>query len=184
MNSTVPPRRLVAKPVTHASPEYREILTWNFAPEPFYIAQVARAIRADIPQLILYQDATLWVFADAGSVDPVGFGVLTISDLYSGSTGGAPHCYIPLLSAKPGQKGCGKPIVSHLVSEAAILANRALLGEISDRVFLDVYAENTDAINSYRKSGFQVLNEDAPLFDDAENNAPYFVMARNVRETV
>ena len=181
MPLSFPPRRLVAGPVTHASPEYREILTWEFGVEPFYIAQVARAIRNDVPQLILYQDAALWVFADVESVELVGFGTLLISDVYADLTGGFLHCYIPLLSAKPGQKGCGRPIVNHLVGEAAIWFNQLRSEPVSDHVFLDVYADNTDAINSYRKSGFRVLNEDAPRLDPEEHDAPYFVMARSVR---
>lgn len=181
MNPPFAPRRLAAKPVTHASPEYREILTWTFAPEPFYIAQVARAVSDDLPQLISYQHAGLWVFTDTDSGELVGFGTLVINSLYSDLAGGLEHCYIPLLSAKPGQKGCGKLIATHLLGEASILVNQTYAGKLSDRVFLDVYTTNTDAINSYRKCGFEILNEEAPLLDPKENNAPYVVMARSVR---
>jgi ribosomal protein S18 acetylase RimI-like enzyme len=174
------PRNLLARPVTHVSPEYREILTWEFSPTPFYVAQVARAIRADVTQLLLYQDAVLWVFAEQGSSEIVGFGTLMISEMYAKMTGGLPHFYIPLLSAKPGQKGCGKPIVKHLMNEAAIGVKIAAPRVISSRVFLDVYVENVDAINSYRKSDFEILNKDEPLLDEGENNSPYYVMARNV----
>ncbi len=179
MSSPFPPRKLFARPVTHASAEYRELLTWEFDSTPFFIAQVARAIRVEIPQLILFQNATLWVFAEPGSPELVGFGTFVISDLYANLTGGLPHCYIPLLSAKPGQKGCGKPIVKYLMDEAAVWVKQTE-SQISTRVLLDVYAENADAINSYTKSGFEILNPDQPLLDAAENNAPYFVMARNV----
>ncbi|WP_082840151.1 GNAT family N-acetyltransferase [Gemmata sp. SH-PL17] len=136
-----------------------------------------------------YKDSeTIRCVGPGGYSDPplgkefVGFGILQIEEHYSNYTGGLPHCYIPLLSVKPGIKsmGYGKSIVDHLIAEAALNV-RDFEGYVSSYLFLDVYVANEPAIRLYRdKCQFVVLNPNNPISDPDEHNEPYFVMARNV----
>lgn len=175
-----PPRRLVPFPLRLNSDEFRQIQGWVYPTEPFYIDQVRRAIQSDIPQLVTFHDCALWGYRDpdAGG-DLVAFGTLQITDLYADRAAGKNHCYIPLLSARPGAKGYGPPIMDHLIAEAAILV-RQHQGTLSDQLFLDVYVANDTASDRYVTAGFTILNPTTPIPDEAERNEPYYVMAKNI----
>lgn len=179
------PRRLVGTLITPNSAEFRELLSWSYPSEPFYVDQVRRALHESIPQLVLFQSVALWAYHDADETSAlVAFGTLQITDEYSRDSGGLEHCYIPLLSAKPGAKGYGPAIVEHLTAEAAILVNRTYQGRISNRLFLDVYQENTPASGLYTRCGFTRVNPDRLLYDEKEGNQPYFVMAKSLEVTL
>jgi ribosomal protein S18 acetylase RimI-like enzyme len=174
----------MATPVALNSSKFRAIQGWPFPDEPFYVRQVPRMLLSDIPQWVLFGRGVVFGYTDhqAGR-DIVGFGTLSVSNLYSQYTDGLEHCYIPLLAVKPGIKsyGYGQSIVDHLVAQAAIVFRFFRPGTISDRVFLDVYTANDKACRLYReKCEFVTLNPDAPIPDEDENNEPYVVMARNV----
>lgn len=49
---------------------------------------------------------------------------------------------------------------------------------VSEHLFLDVYVANESAIRCYTKCGFRILNAAAPFYDEQENHAPYYVMAK------
>lgn len=177
---SLPPRRLTPFPLRLNSDEFREIQGWVYPTEPFYIDQVRRAIRSDIPQLVTLHGCALWGYRDpdAGG-DLVAFGTLQITDLYANEADKKEHCYIPLLSARPGAKGYGTPIMDHLVAEAAILI-RQHRGTLSDQLFLDVYVANKTASDRYVIAGFTILNPKSPIPDENERNEPYYVMAKNL----
>ena len=168
--------------------EVQQLADWPYAKEPFYIAQVQNALLHTISFLMSEQICVTWGFDDAALPDGerlIGFGVMHLSDLYAAVTEHKRHLYIPLLSIKPNiqSKGYGRTIVQYLVEEAersvrAVAQQRGMA--ISDHLFLDVYIENNDAIKCYKKCGFRIINEQSPLLDEEENNAPYFVMVKKL----
>jgi ribosomal protein S18 acetylase RimI-like enzyme len=160
-------------------PEFQALLTWPFAEQPFYEGQVKRLLENDIPHRVLYSFGLVWVYRDPDS-NTVGFGTLDVCKEYERFSKGKHHCYIPLLAVNPAfqKRGHGRSIVQHLIGEAVLIARSP--GNFSDRLFLDVYTANQGAISLYEKCGFVPLNPDFPIPDPAENNEPYFVMARNV----
>jgi ribosomal protein S18 acetylase RimI-like enzyme len=138
---------------------------------------VRRALHSDIPQLVTFQGASLWVYADPNAGPSlVAFGTLQLATTYAKEG----HCYIPLLSARPGAKGYGDALVQHLIAEAAILVRTH--SDISKDLFLDVYVANAVAIGLYERNGFIITNKESPLLDDRENNEPYYVMVRSVSQ--
>lgn len=164
---------------------YREITAWPFPDSPFYVAQVKRLLENDIPQFLRYEGSGMWLYREAGFGDEiVGFGCLTISDLYSNFLDGQLHSYIPLLAKHPAveRRGIGKAIVEHLEEMAKGLV--FLPGGrrcASDHLFLDVYCENEIACGLYRnKCGFELLNENNPIVDPDEGGKPYYVMSKTL----
>ncbi len=165
--------------------EVEELAEWPYDQEPFYIGQVHRSLLFDIPQLMTQRVCVTWGYFDPAlpATDQlVGFGVIHMSSNYYEVTDRKMHCYIPLLSVKPKieSKGYGGSIISHLIEEAERTVRHENRHEqkVSEHLFLDVYAQNEKAIERYKKSGFVVINETAPLYDECENDAPYFVMAK------
>lgn len=63
--------------VSTADPEYADLLAWPFASEPFYVDQIRRLLRIDIPHRMAgpLTECLLWVFKDDTGV-AVGFGTL------------------------------------------------------------------------------------------------------------
>jgi hypothetical protein len=184
MTSAPEPRSLLARPIALNSSDFRAIQGWQFPDEPFYLRQIQRMLVRDIPHYVLFEGCTIWVYIDpqAGK-DPIGFGTISVSNLYSRYTHDLPHCYIPLLSIKPDVKsfGYGQSIVEHLVAEAAVVVRMSESETISDYLFLDVYTANEKASRLYdQKCQFVILNPDAPILDPDENNEPYVIMARKV----
>jgi ribosomal protein S18 acetylase RimI-like enzyme len=159
--------------------DYQAILTWPFAPQPFYEGQVIRLLQHDIPLRVLHSMCLVWVYRDPDG-NAVGFGTLDFCKDYEQFTGGKVHAYIPLLAVNPGfqKRGHGRSIVEHLIAEAEAWVHG--LTELSDLLFLDVYVANHPAIKLYEKYGFVTLNPDTPEPDPGENNEGFFVMARKV----
>ncbi len=178
MNATQP-IPLKAIQTAPGEPEYQALLAWPFAAQPFYEGQVLRLLKQDIPHRVTYSFGLVWVYRDPDG-NTVGFGTLEVCKEYERFTGGKYHCYIPLLAVSPAfqKRGHGRSIVEHLVTEATLIAQSP--ADISDLLFLDVYAANQGAISLYTKCGFTILNADAPIPDPQENNEPYFIMARRV----
>ena len=180
------PHPLIPVPIAVSSSEFRAIQGWQFPSEPFYLRQVREMLLRDIPQLSVFHDCALWRYVDP-LVGPssVGFGSISVTNIYSALTGNQRHLYIPLLSANPQLKsyGYGKSIVEHLVAEATqLLDTFKQSGEdLWEAVFLDVYVKNEPACNLYtNKCGFRILNLTNPEPDPAENGEPYYVMARKL----
>ena len=119
-------------------------------------------------------DCRIWTYRDPDS-EVVGFGSLEIDEEYLDFTDGQRHPYIPLLAVnKPMEgRGHGQSIVRHLIREATILASGP--GGCHDRLFLDVYADNTRAIELYKKCGF-TKTAGQPRRHRAEGNRPYVIM--------
>jgi ribosomal protein S18 acetylase RimI-like enzyme len=163
-------------------PDYQALLTWPFAAQPFYERQVIRLLQNDIPHRVMFGFGLVWVYRDPAG-NTVGFGTLDVCRDYGQFTGGKYHSYIPVLAVHPAFRGLGhgRRIVEHLVAEAALLAQSP--ADISDRLFLDVYAVNQGAIALYERCGFVILNPDAPVPDPHENNEPYIIMASCVAVT-
>lgn len=167
-------------PITLASPEFADLLTWPYPDQPFYQGQVRRALRDFVPELVEYKGCRVWVFRDPTG-QAVGFGTLVAIDYYARFAGGKYHPYVPVLGVHPKFYGLGygPRIVEYLTAEAVRLVR--LFPGLSDLLFLDVYAANQKAINLYRdKFHFVVLNPDTPIPDEKENNEPYFVMAKSL----
>jgi len=166
------PIELTAITVELGRPEFDAICGWPFA-DPF----VARILRNDIPQRVLFNDARVWTYRDPDD-RLVGFGALDVCEDYCEHTAGRPHPYIPLLAVNPTIKslGYGTSIVRHLIGEAALLARR---GTCHDVLYLDVYATSVRAIELYGRCGFVKLS-DEPLWDGHQGGAPYFIMNRRV----
>jgi ribosomal protein S18 acetylase RimI-like enzyme len=154
------------------SPEFEEICGWSFPDRDSYIS---RRLRDDVSQRVSRGPCRLWVYLDPTGED-VGFGTLDEREYYSSYTGGRHHLYIPLLAKKPNveSKGFGTWIVRHLIAEATLIALER--HELADRLFLDVYVENTKAIEVYKRCGFNII-EDKPAPDPDEDNRLYFIMA-------
>ena len=180
---------LVSAPLTPRLLSLREVeeiaATWEYDPQPFYVGQVQRSLDFDIPLLMKQGICAVWGYYDPGvgqQDQPVGFGAIHLSTLYSDLTDRKPHFYIPLLSVRPKveSKGYGSSIVNHLVQEAE-RARSIRSNHTSDLLFLDVYGENDRAIRCYLANGFEIINEEAPLHDEVESGAPYFVMAKLLR---
>ena len=91
---------------------------------------------------------------------------------YSAFTEQKPHCYIPLLSAKPGARGYGAAIVELLVAEATSLVQSCDPDELSEMLLLDVYVANETVSKLYERCGFVTLNPTTPLIDPDEDDAP------------
>lgn len=158
---------------------------WPYDQDPFYIGQVHRSLSFDIPQLMTQRVCVTWGYDDLElpvGQQLVGFGVIHMSTNYFEVADRKRHCYIPLLSVKPKiqSKGYGGAIISHLIQVAEQTVKHENRHEqvVSEYLFLDVYAANKKAIERYKKSGFVIINEQEPLYDELESNAPYFVMAR------
>jgi ribosomal protein S18 acetylase RimI-like enzyme len=174
------PRRLSLRQV-------EELAEWPYDEQPFYIDQVHRSLRNDVPQLMTQRVCVTWGYDDPtlpSGDQLVGFGVIHMSTNYFEVADRKQHVYIPLLSVKPKieSKGYGGSIVSHLILEAEKTVRHENKHEqkVSEQLFLDVYAKNERAIARYKKSGFRIINEANPLYDEREENAPYFVMARSL----
>lgn len=169
------PILLKPKRIDLDSPEFEEIRGWSF---PDDISYVGRRLRDDIPQRVSRGPCRLWIYLDPTG-ENVGFGTLDVRDYYSIYTDGQLHLYIPLLAKNPAieKKGYGRPIVKHLIGEAALIASER--EDLADRLFLDVYADNDKVIELYKEFGFAVL-EDEPTPDPDENDRPYFIMAAGI----
>ncbi len=153
--------------------EFKEILKWTFAD-----SYVGRLLRDDIPNRMQFGNGQTWIYRDLdGRI--VGFGTIDVCEEYSEYTAGKPHPYIPLLAVNKEMegRGHGKSIVLHLVNEAARLARTMQI--CCDILFLDVYADNSIAINLYSIFGFVNIKEE-PIPDPNEGNRPFLVMARRV----
>jgi ribosomal protein S18 acetylase RimI-like enzyme len=177
--STPQPIHLTPIPTAPATPEFQSLLTWPFAEQPFYEGQIRRVLESDILNRLVYGFCRVWVYRDPDA-NTVGFSTLDVCREYDDFTNKKLHAYIPVLVVHPGHrhKGHGRSIVQHLIAEAALIAQSS--EQISDLLFLDVYAANGVAISLYERSGFMILNPDAPILDPVENNEPYFIMAKNV----
>lgn len=180
MAPSPPPTILEAVRTTPAGGDYQNLLSWVFPSAPFYSAQVARLLRADIPHRCIHGNGLVWVYRDSNR-DIVGFGTLDRCNEYDQFTQGESHAYIPLLAVKPEYQGRGHGfrIVEHLIGEAALYALYCP-GAMSDRLFLDVYTANVPAVSLYQKCGFSILNPKNTIPDPQEHNEPYFVMARSI----
>lgn len=183
--SSAPPSRtphpLKAQQVGVDSAEFREIAKWNYSENLFYLQQVNGMLQNEVPLLMLHQGCKFFVYRDpvVGS-EVVGFGTIQVTTIYSHHAGQSRHCYIPVLSVKPGIRsfGYGQAIVEHLLIYAARYTR---LSQVSDLVFLDVYVANQPAINLYQKKcHFVVMNPLNPIPDPDQNNELYYIMARRV----
>lgn len=182
--STYPLAQLSPQGITLDSPELRTIRSWDFGKDVFYRAQVPRLLEFDIPQLVQFDNCRVWSYHDpAAGKEIVGFGTLTMSDIYERYTAGRRHCYIPLLAVNPDfeGRGYGRAIVEHLIAQAATVLHVWPTQSLSEKLFLDVYTANGPACKLYcEKCQFVILNPDAPIPDPEENNEPYVIMARNI----
>jgi ribosomal protein S18 acetylase RimI-like enzyme len=177
--STRPTIPLTAIQTFPGKPEYRDLLSWPFAAEPFYKAQVRRLLENDIPHRVAFSLCRVWISRDPDGTT-VGFGTLDVCEEYKQFAEGKSHFYIPVLGVNPTfeRRGHGRTIVQHLIAEAALLAR--FWHEVSDTLFLDVYTANAGAIALYNKCGFTTMNPDTPIRDPEENNEQYVIMAMNV----
>ena len=109
-----------------------------------------------------------------------GSGPWTYVKDYERFTEGKPHPYIPVLAVHPSfpRKGHVQTIVEHLIAESVLMNQGS--ADISDKLFLDVYAANQAAVSLYQKCGFATLNPDTPIPDPGEDNEPYVIMAKNL----
>lgn len=191
---SAPSPTLTVRPVAAASPELREIQSWQYADSPFFVAQMRRFLDLEIPHRLRFfgpgtgrSPTTLFVYRDpAADNEIVGFATLCRESEHAYFTGGVPHYYIPVLSVKPGRdgKGYGKAIVDHLVETAAVGRKLSPPRSVDDRLFLDVYVANQAARGLYaNKCDFETLNPGNPIPDPAENDELYVVMAKNVKTT-
>ncbi len=167
--------------------EVEEIADWPYATEPFYIDQVKRSLSSDIPLLMIQGICVTWGYHDVSlnfSDKLIGVGVLQMSSGYFEVTDRKQHCYIPLLGIRPDivSKGYGGSIVSHLVQQAEKTVRQENRSELKvyEHLFLDVYTENEKAIHCYQREGFRIINESDPFLDEDENNAPYYVMTKEL----
>jgi GNAT superfamily N-acetyltransferase len=133
--------------IKHDSPEFREIRGWPFA-DPY----IGRLLREDIPRRVTLWDCRIWIYRDPED-QPVGFGTLDVCDDYCDFTSNRLHPYIPLLAVKPSMegRGYGTRIVRDLIDKAGVTARGAGCQNI---LYLDVYADNNQAIKLYEESGF------------------------------
>ncbi len=170
---------LSPQPIVHSHSEFKELLSWQYEGDDAF---VTRLLENDIPQRILFEGCTLWVYRDRmnhpdGKI--VGFGALAINRDHSRYTHGNPHLHIPLLGKNPSVKslGYGKSILNHLISEAALRVKWQNLK--SDAVFLEVYTTSIKAISLYQDDfGFVKLT--ASPCDDKAEGKQFWVMARSV----
>lgn len=165
------PIPLTPVPIEVMGREFADILCWPFADT--YVTQL---LREDIPRRVKFGYCQVWTYMDPAGRS-VGFGTLDICDDWADFSDNAFHPYIPLLATNPNIRslGYGSSIVRHLIAEAAILANRIC----TDTLFLDVYKNNTKAIDLYEKFGFVKVVEEA-FTDPDQDDALYFVMAKIV----
>ena len=126
-------------------PDYQTLLGWPFPAQPFYEAQVAKALQHDIPTRMLLSFCQLFVYRDPTTAELVGFGTLDVCTEYAPFVSGKRHCYLPLLGVKPGcqGRGYGHGIVKHLTDEAALIVSGDR--HCSDKFILDVYTANCRA---------------------------------------
>jgi len=159
--------------------EFKALLTWPFAEQPFYEAQVKRLLQNDIPLRVLHNSCFVWVYRDPEG-NAVGFGTLDVCKDYERFTKGKYHSYLPLLAVHPAfkRRGHGRSIVQHLIAEAVLIAQSQ--EDFSDLLFLDVYTANREAVSLYEKCGFVAPNPDALIPDPQENNESYVIMAKCV----
>lgn len=155
-------------PIKHDSPEFGEIRDWPFA-DPF----IGRLLREDIPRRVTLWDCQIWIYRDPEQ-QTVGFGTIDVCDDYYDFTNKRLHPYIPLLAVKPsmGGRGFGTGIVRHQIDTAGVIARETRCHKI---LYLDVYADNNQAIKLYEKSGF-LKTGDEPRLDPKERNKPYMIM--------
>lgn len=106
------PRRLSLRQV-------QELVEWPYASEPFYVAQVQRALQYDIPSLMEQRKCVTWGYDDPslpGANRLIGFGVIHLSSNYYEVADRKKHVYIPLLSVKPNIPSRATAVPSSLTS--------------------------------------------------------------------
>jgi ribosomal protein S18 acetylase RimI-like enzyme len=157
----------------------QELLQWPLRATVFYEAQIARLLVDDIARRHYNRTGSVWIFPEGGG-EIVGFGALDRCREYESLADGRLHLYIPLLAVHPAHqgRGHGKTIVEFLLNEAVLAVGEN--DQLAESLFLDVYQANHSAIALYQKFGFVILNPDAPLSDQEEQGAGYYVMAANM----
>jgi ribosomal protein S18 acetylase RimI-like enzyme len=177
--STASPVSLRPSRILPEAAEYRSLIAWPFAAEPFFESQVTRLLETDIPQRDSTKRCLVWIYHDPDG-SAVGFGTLDVGKEYERFSDGKFHTYIPLLAVHPQfqKRGHGRRIVQHLIAEAISITESS--PNCSDLLFLDVYTANKGAIALYEKSGFIAINPDTPILDPHEKNETYIIMAKKI----
>jgi ribosomal protein S18 acetylase RimI-like enzyme len=177
MGSELTPHPLWPSVATLVSDDFAAVREWVYDDNPFYVRQVREMLAKDIPNMMLFQGCQFYIYRDLSvSQDIVGFGTFQVTNIYCGTGNPLPHPYIPVLSTKPRIQsfGYGQSIVEHLISTAH---NFSVWPNVSDVFYLEVYEENTRALDLYQRCGFETMTTTE---DPGYGNKKYHVMARQV----